>query len=216
MANKTKGAELKVAEEVSVKGKRREDAIKQMALLDNGSYLLDGKYVKGEYVVKQLGITEKTLITLSEGGEFAMGRIAGIMVVDTVSLFTYLDRVHFKKASSEEEELAVDAKGRVKVDLTFVGTPHTDIPTLRPVNEYAKILGLDDRTFIRHCDTGTFRHYRIGSLYKMSEEDFSESLAFVTSTGMKSHRGTKGGSLGRPNKVVEIMKQAAEKKSASK
>ena len=64
-------------------------------------------------------------------------------------------------------------------------------------------LGIEERTFLRHCELGTFIHYRIGSLYKMSEEDYTESLMRAALTGMKSRRGWGAKKAGRPNEVQE-------------
>lgn len=168
----------------------------------------ENNFIKGEYVLEQLGITEKSLYTLAEK-EFGVGRIAGRIVVNAIEFFRYLDRVYFRGRTSPEEEPAILNKGKVNTALTLVNEHHTTIPKLYPIHYFAEKIGLDDRTFIRHCDTGTFFHYRIGSLYKMSQEDWKRSLERTTSEGLKSNRGGKRKS-GRPSSVEKILKEQAE------
>jgi hypothetical protein len=174
----------------------------------------EGKFLKGDYVLEQLGITEKSLYTLGDMGEFGVGRIAGRIVVNATEFLSYLDRVHFKGRTNPDDEPAIVTKGKVKKDLTLVNEPHTSIPKLYPIHYFAEKIGLDDRTFIRHCDTGTFFHYRIGSLYKMSHEDWIRSLGRTTDEGLKSNRGGKK-KAGRPSTVQEMLKKEAEKEGLS-
>lgn len=172
-----------------------------------------GEYVPGPYVTEKLDISEKTLIALAESGEFELGRVAGRIVVNKKSLLEFLDRFHFMAAESPDDPPAYDAKGRIKKGLTLVKEKHTEIPTLKKISEFAIRMypPMDDRTFIRHCDIGTFIHYRIGTSYKMSEEDFVKSCQRITQTGAKSMRGKRRADseraekrkVGRPSKIAE-------------
>ncbi len=160
-------------------------------------------FILGDVILERLGITEKTLITLAESGEFALGRIGGRKVVVAETFFDFLDRYHFTKREKPEDPVAIDPKGRIKKHLTYVKKKHTYVPKLRPIKDFVEDLGIEERTFLRHCELGTFIHYRIGSLYKMSEEDYTESLMRAALTGMKSRRGGGAKKAGRPNEVQE-------------
>lgn len=171
---------------------------------EEGIYLdSNKKYLSGEYVMKRLGISEKTLIALAESGEFGLGRVGGRIIVDKESLLRYLDRCHFVGAESPDDEVVFDSKGRIKPGLTYVKEKHTEVPELKKISEFAKRLvpPLDNRSFIRHCDIGTFYHYRIGTTYKMSEEDWEKSLEKITKLGMKSARGGRRNKAGRPSEI---------------
>ena len=146
-------------------------------------------FLSGDYVLERLGIADKTLTTLAESGEFALGRIAGRIVIIAETFFDFLDRYHFTKRENPDDPVAIDPKGKILHNLTYVKKKHTYVPKLRPIKDFAEDLGLEDRTFTRHCEIGTFTHYRIGSLYKMSEEDYTESLMRAALAGMKSNRG---------------------------
>lgn len=148
-------------------------------------------FLKGEFVLERIGITDKTLTTLAESGEFALGRVGGAKVVIADTLYAYLDRCHFRKRRSPDEPVAIDSRGNIKKNLTYVDEKHTSVPKLRPFKDFAKDLGLEERTFLRHCEIGTFTHYRIGSLYKMTEEDYTAALRVVAEEGMKSNRGNR-------------------------
>lgn len=154
---------------------------------------MNQRFLDGETVAKKLDISIKTLITLGESGEFILGRVGGRIIVNKDSLLEYLDRYHFVGAESPDDEVVYDSKGNIKPGLTRVKEKHTEIPQLKKVSEFAKRLvpPLNVRSFIRHCDLGTFYHYRIGSSYKMSEEDWEKSLDRITRQGMKSARGGK-------------------------
>lgn len=174
-------------------------------------------FILGDYVLERLGIADKTLITLAESGEFALGRIGGRKIIIADTFFDFLDRYHFKKRESPDEPVAIDSRGRIKKNLTYVKKKHTYIPKLRPIRDFVEDLGIEERTFVRHCEIGTFIHYRIGSLYKMSEEDYTESLMRAALSGMRSNRGGKAkkdgpkGKAGRPSEVQEkIMKRFKE------
>ena len=167
-------------------------------------------FLKGEVVQEKLGIKEKTLTILAESGEFALGRVGGSKVIIAETLFDFLDRYHFTKRENPEDPPAIDPRGRIRKNLTYVKKKHTEVPTLRPIKDFAKDLGVEERTFQRHCEIGTFPHYRIGSLYKMSEEDYTEALMKIALTGMKSNRGGKQKKPGRPNKMYDKMNKRLE------
>lgn len=158
-------------------------------------------FLRGDVVQKKLGIKERTLTVLAESGEFALGRVGGVKVILADTFFDYLDRHHYKKRESPDEPIAIDPKGRIKEHLTYVGKKHTKVPTLRPIKDFAADLGVEERTFLRHCEIGTFPHYRIASLYKMSEEDYTEALKKIALSGMKSNRGGRPKKQGRPYEI---------------
>lgn len=188
--------------------KRRElDEKQQAALLERGGFLDEQRnYMFASEVARRLDITEKTLQTLARSGEFVVARLGPRTIVDVKSLLHYLDRCHFTKRTDTSQEVAVDNKGKIKHNLTYHPQKHTEIPTLRPVDQYAAILHFDVRTFIHHCDNGTFTHYRIGTTYKMSEADWQESLRRA------SHAEP---SVGRPSKVRAAMKKYSRKTPAN-
>lgn len=170
-------------------------------------------FVPGQYVMERLGISEKTLIALAESGEFELGRVAGRIVVNKASLLAYLDKFHFMAAESEDDVPAFDNKGRIKKRLTLVKEKHTEIPELKKISEFAIRMypPMDDRTFIRHCDIGTFYHYRIGTAYKMSEEDFVRSCEKITRMGQKSNRGSSTKKkAGRPSTIFDKIPKMGE------
>jgi len=177
----------------------------QQKFLEDTDYHLDyeKKYLYGSYVAERLDISEKTLIALAESGEFGLGRVGGRIIVDKESLLRYLDRCHFVGAESPDDEVVFDSKGKIKPGLTYVKEKHTEVPQLKKISVFAQRLQppLDNRSFIRHCDIGTFYHYRIGTSYKMSEEDWERSLKKITSTGMKSSRGGSKKKAGRPSEL---------------
>jgi hypothetical protein len=162
-------------------------------------------FIMGDVVLERLGITDKTLTTLAESGEFALGRIGGSRIIIAKTFFDFLDRYHFTKRRDPNDPVAIDPRGRIKKHLTYVKKKHTEVPKLRPIKDFIDDLGIEERTFVRHCELGTFTHYRIGSLYKMSEEDYTASLLEVALSGMKSNRGGAAKRVGRPNEVYEIM-----------
>lgn len=166
-----------------------------------------GEFLPGALVASRLDITEKTLSILAESGEFQLGRVAGRLVVDKKSLMAYLDRNHFVGRENDSQPIVYDSKGRIKKELTLVGDTHADVPELKNIREFAVRLYLDDRSFLRHCETGTFPHYRIGTNYKMSENDWIDGLKRVTEKGMKSNRGNRKSNAGRKLKITGIAQE---------
>ena len=174
-----------------------------------GGYLdYDNQFLSGKQVAKKIDISMKTLGLLAESGEFELGRIGGEMVVEKESFMRYLDRYHFKKAESSDDPPVFDANGRLKEGLTMVGIPHTEVPELKKIHHFSERIPMENRSFIRHCDSGTFQHYRIGSSYKMSEDDWLKSLENITSSGRKSDRGSHRRKPGRPEKIQEQIRNA--------
>lgn len=155
-------------------------------------YLDENKvFIFGDGIAEKLDISNKTLFSLAESGEFDLGRIAGKKIINKPQLLAFLDRYHFVGIENENDDIAIDNKGRLKTGLTYIKEKHTDIPILKPIEFFAKELRMDKRNFIRHCDIGTFYHYRIGTSYKMSIEDWEKSLKKITQEKMKSNRGSK-------------------------
>jgi|LSQX01.1.fsa_nt_gb hypothetical protein len=174
---------------------RKEQMLEQHEafLQETGGYLdYNQEFLPGDVVAEHLDITEKMLTTLAASGEFNLGRIAGRIIVDKKSLLAYLDRNHFTAKVSEDDPSAIDSRGKVKSNLTYVKKKHTELPRLRKATDFNIRLPqpLEERSFIRHCEIGTFTHYRISTMYKMSEEDYLESLRRITQTGLKSNRGS--------------------------
>lgn len=180
--------------------------------IDEKWYYDKGKnFIHGDIVRERLGISEKTLITLGESGEFGLGRVAGRIFVDKKSLLKYLDKCHLVGKETGSDETAYDNKGKIKKDLTYVREKHTTIPKLNKVKYYAEermVDPMDTRNFIRHCDIGTFYHYRIGTAYKMSEDDWEKSLKRITDNSMKSSRGKR--KPGRPCTVADRIPEPQE------
>lgn len=158
----------------------------------------EGKFLRGEYIMEQIGIAERTLYSLAEKGEFSLGRIGNAKVVIAETFYRYLDRNHFKKRTSPDEPPAKYPTVGINEKLTLVGEKHTSVPKLVGIKEFAKDLNIDDRTFTRHCSIGTFYHYRIGSLYKMSREDYDRSLEEAARVHLRSNRGGEK-TMGRPS-----------------
>lgn len=177
MNKKLSSSVLDTKDETNVKKKLTLKEKREQYLKETGGYLDPSqKYLLGSYVAKQLGITSKTLMTIAESGEFEIGKIGSKVFIEKASFMKYLDRYHFIGKDNDDDEPVFDAKGSLKKDLTYAGIKHDNVPELKKVEEFAYRIPLDTRSFIRHCDAGTFYHYRIGTAYKMSEEDFLRSI----------------------------------------
>lgn len=187
--------------------KRREESIEDKEHLD-----IYKNYINGTVVAKNLGISEKTLTTLAEMGEFELGRIAGRLIVNKKSLLSYLDRVHLKGKEKESSLPVYDGNGKVNPHLEIVEEAHKDIPKLEGLRELAKRTSppLGIRNFIRHCDIGTFYHYRIGTAYKMSEEDWHKNAAYAEKEKAKK-RGRKT-EIFNHFKAIEFLSPISEPK----
>lgn len=69
--------------------------------------------------------------------------------------------------------------------------PLTEIPQLFPVNYWAAILGVGDRTILRYCELGYLTHFKIGGKTMISTEDFkatSINLDKITTAKHKTGR----------------------------
>ena len=149
----------------------------------------NGEYFSGDNIYKNLDISEKTFFLLGDSGEFELGRLAGRSIVTTSSFLDYLDRSHFTASKKKDDPPVFDAKGKLRPGITYYKKKHTSIPVLKPIKVFAERLNMDERTFQRHCEIGTFSHYRIGAGWKMSEKDWEEGLYTITGNKMKSNRG---------------------------
>jgi len=190
---------------------------------DKGEYLdFDHQYISGRFVAKMLGVSEKTLTTLAEIGEFELGRIAGRLIINRKSLLSYLDRVHFRGAEGKDSPPVYDSSGKVNPYLQLVGEMHAEVPKLKRLSVFIERISLPPhgRSLIRHCDIGTFYHYRIGTAYKMSEDDWQKNINLVEKEVLKNKRGRKPEIFKQlksvsPSILLEDKKKSLEEKVAN-
>lgn len=120
-----------------------------------------------------MNISSQTLTSICALYDFDQFRLrTRYVVIRKEQILKFLDEHHYCGKSNAEDNTAVfDYRGELNEDLTLFEKPHTEIPTLEKLSVFAEETGLNERRASRYCDLGIFRHYRINSTYKLSQED---------------------------------------------
>lgn len=74
------------------------------------------------------------------------------------------------------------------------------VPKLYQANYCAALLGVVSRTILKYCELGYIRHFKVGSKYMISEEDFKEGKLFIKN----KKRRTKT-NVGRKSKAEKFL-----------
>jgi len=173
--------------------------------------LITDTLIAADVVAAKLDITLRFLYMLATGeedrsAEIIMTKIGGRLVCDKPSVIHYLNRqrqpgahidskgkpiYHTRLNELGEREVLYNSVERGTKRPSFDPVPLeplTDIPLLFETEKFAKILRMDQRTFVRNCNAGYYDHYRIGSTLKMSEDDFLRSIHRIQDAQTKKPR----------------------------
>lgn len=189
-------AEARIIEKEKIEQLRQQEEV----LFDD---VFEGGAIRAEVVAAKLNITMRYLMDLAHDGEIIMINRGGYLVTKQ-SVLDYLNRQRVPGAVFDEygkpipadKEIVLHAKQEPLSYTPAQLEPLTEIPLLNPVEDYADRLNMESRSFIRNCNLGFYDHFRIGTVLKMSDEDFKRSL-------LRVEEAVKRRSVGRTSNVIK-------------
>jgi len=124
-------------------------------------------------------------MALAEQKRFPIGRLGIKYFIPKEPFLKYLDSVHLEKKTNGTDQSASYLKGNISENLTLVKIPLTDVPDLKPTSEYAKRIGMSQKTILSRCISGEIPWFRIGEAVRISEDDWAKALYETTETTVK-------------------------------
>ncbi|MBL4952140.1 hypothetical protein JK635_07935 [Neobacillus sp. YIM B02564] len=200
------------------KAKKMQEEKRKWEKLRQQDGLITRDHILADVVAAKLDISVRFLYMLSEPrvdnetgetipAEIIIQKESNKLVCLKQSVIDYLNRQRVPGAKLDEygnpilqpkelDKAKPNLKNYVPVDLK----PLTDIPILYSVEHFAERLEMNARSFIRNCNLGQYDHFRIGSVLKMSEEDFERSIKRRTEVAIKASE-----SKGRKPRVEKLV-----------
>ena len=126
-------------------------------------------------------------------------------------VFKITPTIHVNLSDNENEKDDVEIFVKKKEEDNFdIYNPNVkicdskinELPKLYPASYWAAILGVVNRTVLKYCELGYLKHYKIGSKYMISAEDFIESKSLIDN----KNKSTKS-NVGRKKKIELVFSE---------
>jgi len=165
-------------EEITPKKRKPRTAKPKVKLSPEYAEYLDPKktIMKMEAVLKRLKISRYTFLDLVREGVLPCGSIASKHFVPKEGLLEYLNNVHLVKRTNEDDVPVYNRIGEPMPKLTVSKEKLEELPDLKTAEEMAKRLGVTPKTIVYYCANGELPCYKVGSTYRISEEDWENQL----------------------------------------
>jgi len=142
-----------------------------------GDYLdIKKTLLKKEALLRILKLSPDTYNELVREGLFLNGALGTKQFVVQESFLNYLNSVHFEKRTNDDDPPVYNRLGKLMPKLTIAKKQIIEIPDFRTTSELAERIGFTGKSIVMYCTQGTFSWYRIGGVYRISEEDWEDGL----------------------------------------